>query len=197
MTGAIAEEQNHAVYLSAIQQLGLSQQQQDDIRACHEVYAPLIGTVMKALTDLQTEAQPPSAMQAADTAPAQAIVLPSSCSGSQKVQLRQAQQTMYEKQRKQEQHLKSLKITLGKQLVIAYLAMFAVLGNLSWVQIAKLALVCFPFPADPLILSEVIHSQYQQQHEHELQQQVADGAQSVQKQPQKRMLKCSPSRRRK
>lgn len=159
VTEQVVTEQDEAVYCSALEQLNLSQQQQDDILACHSTYSAVTSRILRQLSQLQTDMKLWTEQRAERTTTGASD---SRSLRSMRAKLRQLQQLMYEQQQEQDHHLMRLRKTLGKQFTVAYLAMFSILGNLSWRQVAQLALVCFPHPADPLILASVLHGQTSQ-----------------------------------
>lgn len=102
VTEQVVTEQDEAVYCSALEQLNLSQQQQDDILACHSTYSAVTSRILRQLSQLQTDMKLWTEQRAERTTTGASD---SRSLRSMRAKLRQLQQLMYEQQQEQDHHL--------------------------------------------------------------------------------------------
>lgn len=190
-TGEQLQELSDELYDYAAQRLGLSQEQQERMQAILLCYQGLLNPIVEQRQALQQQLQLPAAglsttagLSASGSSNKQGST-PSSVANSMgygmlmasadggghhaavsktsKEALSHQQQAARQQQEHKQQQLAEMLKLLKKESLLKGCTWVGIEGCCTWVQLAKLATCCYPYPASPLALAQAVDRKLQQQ----------------------------------
>ncbi|WIA16984.1 hypothetical protein OEZ85_013898 [Tetradesmus obliquus] len=178
ITGQRIEQHNRQLYAATARHLLLSRQQQQRIATTlalfEEMMAPLLRTRAQLQASLPAQLSlppptpppppPPSPTLPEAAAAAAAAAVPRLGGRFRRQEIVQQLQEAWRDQGRQQLRLVfQLQLLLRKEALLTFCCCMAIEGCLSWKQMGKFALSCFPHPFSPIALAQAVQAQLQQQ----------------------------------